>query len=388
MARICFLFNHDQGHQIAHSLPIALALSEYTEHTITLAIGDERLERTIRDMAGSAIERCNIIQLDLHSNFDTLLERCLGGVLPIRKILLYRNNLDVFRAFDAVVVSEKTTLLLKSRYGLSDLKIIHTRHGAGDRAIGFSKESADFSLVLVSGKKIADRLIAEAGVKPENIRLTGYPKFDAHAGNHIANPFPDPTRPTVLYAPHPSPSLSSYYTMGRDVLQAFAASNRYNLIFAPHVMLFQRKWTVTIDPPAIRRVPQVPPEISACPNILVDLGSSASTDMSYTNLADCYIGDVSSQVYEYLINPRPVLHLDAHNTQWHSNQAYAHWQAGPVAKPGDKIISAVDDAFRTHGDYRAKQNDMLAETFSISEKTSSHRAAAAISDYLITEGKA
>ena len=76
-------------------------------------------------------------------------------------------------------VAEKTSLILKTRYGLTDLKIVHTRHGAGDRAIGFNPESAKFDLVLVSGPKIRDRLIAEAGLTPDQIALVGYPKFEA-----------------------------------------------------------------------------------------------------------------------------------------------------------------------------------------------------------------
>lgn len=386
MARICFLFNHDQTHQIAHSLPIALALAENGQHEIVLAVADDKIEARIRTLAGDALARISLVTLEISGRIDAALTNILGNVVPARKILLYRNNLDFFRSFDALVVSEKTSLLLKSRYGLSDLKIIHTRHGAGDRAIGFGKESAEFSLVLVSGQKIADRLIADAGVNPANIRLTGYPKFDIFADKKIANPFPDPSRPTVLYTPHPSPKLSSYYAMGAEVLDAFVASQKYNLIFAPHVMLFQRNWVVTIDPPALRKVPPIAQHIHDCPHILVDLGSSASTDMSYTNQADCYIGDASSQVYEFLIRPRPVLHLDAHNTDWRGNAAYGHWRAGPVARSAADIISQVDQAFASHSNYVHVQNAMLEETFSVTDLPSSQRAASAISHYLTGAG--
>lgn len=54
---------------------------------------------------------------------------------PVRKIDMYRDNLDLFRSLDALVVTEKTSLIIKTGYGL-DLPIVHTRHGAGDRAIG------------------------------------------------------------------------------------------------------------------------------------------------------------------------------------------------------------------------------------------------------------
>src|SRR3546814_12960419 len=81
--------------------------------------------------------------------------------------MLYRDNLDFFRTLDMLVVAEKTSLLLKSRYGLSNLFMVHTRHGAGDRAIGFDKASAGFDHILCSGEKIRRRLIVDAGVDPD-----------------------------------------------------------------------------------------------------------------------------------------------------------------------------------------------------------------------------
>src|SRR3546814_2965461 len=43
----------------------------------------------------------------------------------------------------------------------------------------------------------------------------------------------------------------------------------------------------------------------------IDLGSERSIDMSYTGSADLYLGDVSSQVAEYLYRPRPCVFLNA-----------------------------------------------------------------------------
>lgn len=382
MARICFLFNHDQLHQLAHSLPIALELAASGQHEVVLATGSERLEQRLRELAGPALERMGLVRLDLRSGLSRLATGALERIVPARKILLYRDNLDFFRGFDALVVSEKTSLLLKTRYGLDRLKIIHTRHGAGDRAIGFGKESARFDLVLVSGPKIARRLEAEAGVDPARIRIVGYPKFDLFADHRIPNPFPDPSRPIVLYTPHPSPRLSSYYRMGPRVLAELAASERYNVIFAPHVMLFQRRYTITIAPPAIERVPPIDPAVEACPHIVVDRGSPAATDMSYTNLADIYCGDVSSQIYEFLLRPRPCLHLNAHGVEWQGNPDYAHWQTGPVVGPEANIVEALDRAVPTHPQYAARQQELFADTFSTGAQSAAIRAAAAVTSFM------
>lgn len=387
MKRICFLFNHDQTHQLAHSLPIALALAERGEHGIVLAYAKDAIRAEIERQADPAqLAKVELVKLGLKSGLSQMLAGTLEALVPASKLLLYRDNLDFFRGFDAVVVSEKTTLLLKSRYGLDKLKLIHTRHGAGDRAIGFNPESAGFDLVLVSGPKIRDRLIAEAGLKPDQIALVGYPKFDLCADNRFADRFPAPERPTVIYNPHPSPKLSSWFKHGAAVLEAFRQQDRYNLIFAPHVMLFERKWVVTLDPPSLARVMPPGPEFAGEPRIHIDTGSGASSDMSYTNRADIYLGDVSSQIYEFLRAPRPCLFLNSHGVEWQDDPNYLHWRAGPVLTSADGLLDAIDAAIAAHSDYAPTQQALIDATFSLSDRPSTERAADAISAFL--EGRA
>jgi hypothetical protein len=383
MSRLCFLFNHDHVHQVAHSLPIALSMAASGRHDVVVASGSPTMTAFLRKAMGESAN-IPIIELGLKRTTTRLAGALFEPFLPARKILLYRDNLDFFDGFDALVVSEKTSLILKTHYGLSALKIIHTRHGAGDRAIGFDPESRHFDLSLVAGPKIARRLVEQAGVAIEKIVVTGYPKFELHGENRVASPFPDPSRKTVLYAPHPSPRLSSWYKCGQAVLEAFAQSQEFNLIFAPHVMLFNRRWVATIAPPAFRQVPPIPDHIRACDHILIDTGSQRSTDMSYTNLADLYCGDVSSQIYEFLMTPRPVLHIDAHQTRWADNPDYAHWYAGPVIQPGVDILDAVRQTFASHDQYLPQQKAMFADTFSVTSQPPSVRAAEAIDQFLNT----
>lgn len=382
MRRVCFLFNHDQIHQVAHSLPIALRMAEMDGVEVTLAFSNPMLEAHVRGLAGSAYDRFRTEMLSLRSVGSKLFAAAFQKAIPAEKIALYRDNLAFFRQFDALVVSEKTSLLLKSRYGLADLKLIHTRHGAGDRAIGFNRESALFDLVLASGPKIVRRLTAESGVQADRIRVVGYPKFDLFADRRIASPFRDKDRPTVLYAPHPSPALSSYYAMGRELVSVIARSDRFNLIFAPHVMLLQRQWTLTVSPPALARVPRPDPRDLAADNVLFDPGSAASADMSYTNLADIYVGDVSSQIYEFLLHPRPCLHLNAHGVDWRGNPDFAHWATGPVIGPDDDIPVALDHAISSFPDYRREQERLFADTFDLNAEPAGLRAGRAIMDFL------
>lgn len=381
MQKICFLFNHDQTHQIAHSLPIALQMAKSSVADVTLAVTSALVETEIRRLSGAALEGIKIVPLQTKSTVSQMLVRAFDRLVPARKLLVYRDNLDFFRQFDALVVSEKSSLILKARYGLDNIKFIHTRHGAGDRAIGFNAESAQFDLILVSGEKIRDRLVCDAGVPPEKIRITGYAKFDIIVPEQKPL-FPASDRRTILYNPHPSPHLSSWFKFGAEVLEQFYQSDRYNLIFAPHVMLFARPWTVTIDRLSIASVKKPAARYHEAPHMLMDLGSPACTDMTYTNAADLYLGDVSSQVYEFLNRPRPCLFLDAHDTPWQGNPNYRHWTTGPVKTDASDIIGAVDAAFASQASYRDTQLAVLDDSFSVTAMPASVRAATAIIDYL------
>jgi len=379
--KICFLFNHDQTHQIAHSLPIALQMAKSSVADVTLAVTSALVETEIRRLSGAALEGIKIVPLQTKSTVSQMLVRAFDRLVPARKLLVYRDNLDFFRQFDALVVSEKSSLILKARYGLDNIKFIHTRHGAGDRAIGFNAESAQFDLILVSGEKIRDRLVCDAGVPPEKIRITGYAKFDIIVPEQKPL-FPASDRPTILYNPHPSPHLSSWFKFGAEVLEQFYQSDRYNLIFAPHVMLFARPWTVTIDRLSIASVKKPDARYHEAPHMLMDLDSPACTDMTYTNAADLYLGDVSSQVYEFLNRPRPCLFLDAHDTRWQGNPNYRHWTTGPVKTDTSDIIGAVDAAFASQASFRDTQLAVLDDSFSVTAMPASVRAATAIIDYL------
>jgi hypothetical protein len=339
------LFNHDQIHQVAHSLPIAMALARVAPHVdIVVATTNERLSAEVRRISAAHGVTLPSVELTLRRPL-TRFARRLEAILPITKLGIYRDNLDFFASLDMLVVAEKTSLLLKSHYHLDNLRIIHTRHGAGDRANGFDKASAKFDLL----PKVPVRL-----------------------------PFQDNGKPTVLYNPHPSPHLSSWYRHGRAVLDHFLNDDRYNLIFAPHVMLFHRRFVLTIDKLRIDRPGLIDRRVKEAPNIHVDLGSRASTDMSYTSAADIYLGDVSSQVYEFLHRPRPCLFLNSQNAEWRGNPNYAHWQTGEVIADPTDLGAALDRAIAEHAHYLPMQQELFRRSFDLTEESSADRAAKAI----------
>jgi hypothetical protein len=389
MQRVGFLFNHDQVHQVAHGLPIALSLARQApELEVVLATTSRRLRAEVLRLAGGELPaHVKLVSLEVERSLGRRAIGVLEPILPMSKLAVYGENLDFFRSLDVLVVSEKTSLLLKTRYGLDKLRIVHTRHGAGDRAIGFDPASRKFDHVLASGRKIADRLIVEAGVDPQAISIIGYPKFDiVPAAKRL--PFQANGKPTVLYNPHPSPHLSSWYAQGRAVLEFFRANPDYNLIFAPHVMLFARPVAVTIDKLRIAMPGRIAQAYHDAPNIHIDLGSAACTDMTYTNAADIYLGDVSSQVYEFIRRRRPCIFLDAHHQDYEEDPNFAHWKAGPVITDVAELGGALRNAFLTHGDYQAVQKALFDYSFDLNGERSCDRAAKAVRQFVHRGGDA
>ena len=121
--RIGFLFNHDQIHQVAHSLPIALALARADLGIeIVVATTNPRLTAEVVRLGGKQITgRIRLVELFLKSSHAKVAAAVFESVLPATKLLVYGDNLDFFRSLDVLVVAEKTSLILKSRYGLCRL---------------------------------------------------------------------------------------------------------------------------------------------------------------------------------------------------------------------------------------------------------------------------
>ncbi|HEX7944716.1 MAG TPA: hypothetical protein VF495_08630 [Phenylobacterium sp.] len=382
--RIGFLFNHDQVHQVAHSLPIALALarSGVDAEIVAATTSPRQSAEVIRLGEGLVGPQIRLVELSLRRRRSRLAQATLEHVAPATKLLVYGDNLDFFRSLDVLVVTEKTSLILKTRHGLKDLRIVHTRHGAGDRAVGFDKASAGFDHVFVSGPKIRERLVQEAGVDPETISVVGYPKFDADLGGARPHALVDDGRPVVLYNPHVSPHLSSWYAAGRQVLDWFAARDDYHLIFAPHVMLFERPYAISIDRLGVERPGRIEERYLRAPNIHIDLGSRVSTTMAYTNRADIYLGDASSQVYEFLVRPRPCVFLNPKRLAWRGDANFAHWRAGQVIESAAELDAALARATVDHATtYRSVQQAMFDHSFDLTDEPSSQRAARALARF-------
>ncbi len=381
--RVGFLFLHEAPHQVAHSLPVALCLSTLRpdiEVEIFYLAGDG--EAALAAIIRAQPHNCILTRLEVRSVAARLGERLLGNSVPLGRIALLRENVARFRGLAALVVPEKTSLLLKTRFGLPDLPIVYTSHGAGDRAIGFDLPTGLFDFHLLPGAKIRDRYSAAGYLRPGGHEVVGYPKFDLVPQTGQWPRLFDNDRPTVLYNPHPSPHLSSWYGMGRRILEFFAASNEYNLIFAPHVMMFRRRYALALDKLSIARTGRVPDEYRRLPHMIIDTGSPDSVNMTYPLAADIYLGDASSQVYEFLISPRPCLFANPRGIVWQDNPDFGHWRLGPVFTAIDELPTAIARSQREHDTYAVLQRQMFDYTFDLDGRPSAQRAAMAIADFV------
>lgn len=378
---IGFLLNHSAAHQVAHVVPIANALAKIAPALpVNIFVSGGAVETEARRLAAQK-PNLSVRRLREAHRPAAMIERASGGALPAKRISVLAANLDRFRPLRALVVPEKTSLLLKSMFGLRHLRLIHTRHGAGDRAVGFDQASGKFDFVLLSGPKIRDRLEAGGLLTPGNHAIVGYPKFDILEREGSPRRFPD-DKPTILYNPHPSPALSSWYAMGREILEYLAADDRLNTLFAPHAMLFAKRFNISLSPFAFGKVGDVPPRVAACPSVHVDKGSQASVDMTYTRQADIYLGDVSSQVYEFLVRPRPCIFLNPRRRQWQEDENFTHWHAGQVVNDIAGLDMALRLALLEPDHWRDRQERLFAHTFDLDAAPSSQRAAKAIIGYL------
>ncbi len=375
--RIGFLYNHDATHQVPHTVPIAASLARRGEAVEILCSTPEQRAVAERLLPDPSAVRFTMLDVGPLANG---LDHVLRHVVPFRRLAILRENVDSFAKLDALVVPEITSTRLRERPELSGMKLIYVPHGAGDGAAGFLPATRRFDLVLLSGRKVRDRMLEAGLVTKENSAIVGYPKFDL-----LDAPAPrlfDNDKPTVLYNPHFNPHLSSWYRFGQDVLRWFASQEHFNLVFAPHVMLFKR--TVQISPIHKRAAwrPGIPREAMGRPNILLDTGSDRSIDMSYVRGADIYLGDVSSQIYEWIRKPRPAIFFDTHRPDASRAADYAHWALGRVLRDPSELPAALEQAMAAPHDMDAAQNDAVRHTFSTEATGAGDRAADAILRFL------
>lgn len=367
--RIAFLYNA-QDHHLFHSLPIACELSRLCPR--------HEVEVVARNAAQLRLaERLAAFYPDHRLRFpEPLRPSRIPGPLGRRKRAVLFANRARLAACDALVLPERNSTFLR-RLGVTRPRFIHTFHGPSGHDRVDDPRLALFDLLLAPSDRRLRR-IAEAGnARPGRAAVVGYSKFDLVRRMGFARPPPFSNgRPTVLYNPHHRAGTSSWHAVGRAVLDRFAAQDAFNLVFAPHVKLFH------------------PPEAHAeafrgyagLPHVRIDLGSEASVDMTHLLGADIYLGDISSQVFEFLLRPRPCLFLDPHGLPWRDDPDFASWRLGPVVGTVEEMMRRLAAAGEWQPSFEPSQRRAFAEAFSEPDgpTPAPERAARAIAEFLAT----
>lgn len=368
--RVCFLYIA-QKHQMLHSISAAVELARRRSD---IAVDVVVTTPAGLDFARSLVERLGDAPIGWRVLGPRFLQRATGPDETAPKLPILLANATALNAYDAIVAPERTTAILRL-FGVNRPKLVYTQHGAGDRGGPFEPRLRQFDLVFAAGLKQRDRMLAENLVTDARCAVVGYPKFDLVDRLDPQSPHRFAVeRPVVLYNPHFDRRLSSWPQWGQAVLRAFAEQSKYNLIFAPHLRLFRGREASDI--------PALAPFVGH-PAIHIDLGRTmAAIDMSYTRSADVYLGDVSSQIYEFLRRPKPCVFLNPQHVDWHDDESYRHWRFGPVLEDVRYLIPAIREAQETHTAYVAEQLEGFQYTFDLSGENSSVRAADAIANIL------
>lgn len=273
----------------------------------------------------------------------------------------------LFRRYPVLVTTESTSARLREDPKFNST-LVRIRHGVGDTATRVDDSRLDrFDLSLVGGDKDKRRLIAAGLASEENCIVTGYAKFE------LVKPAPRlfaDDKPIALYNPHCRPDLSSWFLAGEALVREMERIDGWNFIVAPHVKT------------------EGGPEIdSAAPNLLIDSGSIASIDMSYTQAASVYIGDASSQVYEFLVRPRPCIFVNAHRVAWQGDERYAHFALGQVIERPEELGLALARAGKLQPRFEPLQQAAMEDSIDDSTVPASRRQADAILDFIRTRGR-
>lgn len=361
-----------QDHHLLHSLPIACELSRNRQFEVQVLARDEGQAAFARELASYYPEHRLAFSALARPPWLQAIAR--GGPPP--KLLTLWANRRRLAGFAALVVPERTTIALK-RLGVSRPKYIHTFHGSSGHDRADDPRLKRFDLLLAPSARRLERMAAAGTLRPQRAVVIGYSKFDlVRRMDRARTPLFANGRPTVIYNPHHRASTSSWPAIGRAVLDHFAGQSDYNLIFAPHVRLFDRP----------ERRDQGFERYAGLPHMLIDLGSHRSIDDTYLSAADIYLGDISSQVFEFLVRPRPCVFLNPRGLTWEDDPDFASWRLGPVVTTIGEMSEALATVPQWREAYRPRQEAAFAANFPEMTPPAPVRGAQAIAEFLL-EGR-
>jgi hypothetical protein len=94
---------------------------------------------------------------------------------------------------------------------------------------------------------------------------------------------------------------------------------------------------------------------------------------------------VSSQIYEWIQQPRPAIFLNTHRPDWPNQADYRHWALGEVIDGIAALPAALARAVADPARHASAQRQAVADTFSVTDRPAGERAADAILAFMAGE---
>lgn len=362
--RIAFSFVGGQ-HQFLHGAPVAAELANRPRVTVEAYVLDAAEGAVLRDLlvrlGGQAVR---IIEMRL----PPAIER-LGGPLKVLRLLWWSRQL---RSADLIVTLERTSTLLKRLPGHCP-PIAHIPHGVGGArragGRGIDGRFALFDMALLAGEADRETTIALGLLPSDKVAVVGQVKLSGLKRMGLLAPrrLFDNALPTVLYNPHFHPRRGSWQAFGPQIVERIRDCGHFNLIVAPHVRLFES------TPPAERAQWAA---LSDGARLIVDPGSERSIDMTYTLAADIYLGEFSSQLYEFLIDPRPAVFIDVLGDGGQDDTNLpTMWVTGETVRDVEDIVPALLRARQRHAEFVELQRALTRRAFGDLESDAAKLAA-------------
>jgi len=371
MKRIGFTF-FNGIHHIFHSIPLACELAKSGACEVTLlSCSSEHTQilQKVTQKFGNPPLEIKTLALPFRYKYFNFKGKTYPS--PYNTV---RNHKKLINSFDALIGTSHDLKKLCDKYNINHPKVIYISHGCGDRAYGFKNDIKGADFILLPGSYYEQRFMDNGIIKDTPYKVIGYAKFDIpHTPQKEIPLFPE-SRPTILYSPHWDPKLSSFKLWGKNIFKFFAERSTWNVIFAPHILIKHWKKRYSYDFETFS---------DSHTHIKVDWGSMASVDTSYLRAADLYLGDVSSQVTEWIaLKPRPCLFLNAHGVAWRNDLNYSFWSYGPVVDKFEELDEKLSESWQFDNHYKKKQVERVKNIIYRSDEGPAKLGALAIQEFM------
>ena len=360
--RVLFLYRPGI-HHLFHSLYIAIELSKMqNEYEVCILNTGLDMHKIIKPEISRHNANINYIN---RSVLFMVLNKSYPNIIKLNKSILRKS--DVILTASYGIPRDLLKNNIRGKF------VIFTRHGTGDGKFTFNKSLFEYDCVFIPSKKMYDQF-REMSILDnlKNYLQIDYCKFDylfyyPEKNLKIFNN----NLPIILYNPHYNKKISSFYKDAENIVNAILESKKYNIILSPHPLV--NKWhffdRIKLHFPKSER-------------LYKDWSSIHKVNFDYMKIADIYLGDVSSSIYEWLYFDKPMIFYNSHNIVWKNNPYYRFWNLGNIAANPEELLVYLDKSINISDSFAKIRKETKEYVFGDIDGKASYRTAAKLYNYL------